>query len=292
MSNYGSSITLLFCLLVSMDSISAEAMISLEYVSRDKIANKSIGLTEPSGLALSENSGELWVVSDDTSAVFRFAANSLNSIKTIPIKEKEMEGITLAESSNVFYTINEEKGRISCFSMADGNLLTRNKVSEMAGYTDVSARIKSAGKKSGFEGIVWHPKRESLFVVLEGPPGLMLEINENLDTILSSTELTPELGFLVPDGFSPTIDFSDLSFDATRDKLWVLSDQAATVFVFDLESNQVIQSLPLYWTNHKGRRKLVDKAEGLSISPDGHQLYVVSDREARLYRWDIDSTQN
>ena len=265
----------------------AEPVLSLDFVSREKLKNASSGLKEPSGLTLSAVTGELWAVSDDTSAVFRFSPDDPATVITLPINENEMEAITLAESDGKFFTINEVKGRISCFAMSDGPRLASQKIHAMAGYADIRASIKAASSKSGFEGIAWHPGRGSLFAVLEGPPGLLVEISADLKTILSSTPLTAARGFIDPDNPDATVDFSGLSNDAKRERLWILSDEAARVFVFDLASSQVTQSLPLHWLSGKDKEKTVDKPEGISLSLDGTQLYVVSDSEARLYQWQI-----
>lgn len=269
-----------------MSCASAAPLLELDFVSSEKIGLTASGLDEPSGLAVSA-AGDLWVISDDTKAVFTFSPNDLTKIVTLPIKESEMEAVTLAEADGHFFTINESKGRISRFSMSDGRRLQRQKIRKMAGYATVKSSIEAADKQSGFEGIAWHPKRHSLFAVLEGPPGLLVEISADLKTILSSIPLTADRGFIDKSNPKATIDFSGLSYDATRKKLWVLSDEAARVFVFDLTTKQVVQSLPLHWINAKGKRKAVKKPEGISLSPDGTQLYVVSDRKARLYQWRI-----
>ena len=69
--------------------------------------------------------------------------------------------------------------------------------------------------------------------------------------------------------------------------MWIRRAEAARVFVLDRASSQVTQSLPLHWLSGKDKEKTVDKPEGISLSLDGTQLYVVSDSEARLYQWQI-----
>ncbi|CAD7855897.1 MAG: hypothetical protein [Olavius algarvensis Gamma 1 endosymbiont] len=47
-----------------------------------------------------------------------------------------------------------------------------------------------------------------------------------------------------------------------------------------------MQSARLGYGN-KGKYREIEKAEGVAIDPDTHRLYVVSDKEARLYVFDI-----
>ncbi|WP_022951678.1 SdiA-regulated domain-containing protein [Leucothrix mucor] len=265
----------------------AEPTLSLDYISSTKLNDIAKDLDEPSGLTISASTGELWAISDDTSAVFRFSPTDPEAITTLSIKESEMEAITLAETAGTFYTINESKGRIASFSMADGKRLEREKIQDMEGYSAIRDTVKAAGNNNGFEGIAWHPERQSLFALLEGPPGLLVEISADLKRILSSTQLTADQGFVDSDKPKAAVDFSGLSYDATRKRFWIVSDQAARVFLYDLEAGKVTQSLPLYRLTRKGKRKAIDKAEGVVVSPDGNHLYVVSDSEASLYQWRI-----
>jgi len=284
---HGLTAALLICLQLSGCPLMAEPTLSLDYISSTKLNDIAKDLDEPSGLTISASTGELWAISDDTSAVFRFSPSDPEAITTLPIKESEMEAITLAETAGTFYTINESKGRIASFSVADGKRLEREKIQDMEGYSAIRDTVKAAGNNNGFEGIAWHPERQSLFALLEGPPGLLVEISADLKRILSSIQLTADQGFVDSDKPKAAVDFSGLSYDATRKRFWIVSDQAARVFLYDLEAGKVTQSLSLYRLSRKGRRKAIDKAEGVVVSPDGDHLYVVSDSEASLYQWRI-----
>lgn len=266
---------------------SAKPSLVLDYLTSEEIGLSAKGLDEPSGLALSSATGEFWIISDDTSTVFKISPGNLKNIHTMPVSEGEMEAITLAEKAGYFFTVNESKGRIARFSMSDGKQLERQRIHGMAGYTDISERIKSAKSNSGFEGLAWHSERATLFAVFEGPPGILVEISADLKTIVSSTELTTELGFTDPK--NNIIDFSGLSYDTTRKRLWILSDEAARVFLFDLDTKRVTENLPLHRISAKGKRKKIKKAEGIAVSLDGNTLYVVSDSKATLYQWNIRS---
>ena len=56
--------------------------------------------------------------------------------------------------------------------------------------------------------------------------------------------------------------------------------------MYDWKANKVMQSARLGYGN-KGKYREIEKAEGVAIDPDTHRLYVVSDKEARLYVFDI-----
>lgn len=281
---------LLVCTPLLAMSPLAEPALTLEYVSNTKLRQVSDDLKEPSGLAISAETGQLWTLSDDHSAVFRFAADDPETAVIIPVDENAMEAITLLEAKSEFYTINEDKRRIARFSIADGQRIDRKKVQNMKGYAGIRDTVKAAGGNSGFEGLTWHPQRGTLFAVLEGPPGLLVEISADLETILSSVSLTAKRGFTDPDNPGAKVDFSGVAYDAKRKCFWVLSDEAERVFLFDPDSEKVTQSLSLEWVNKQGKRESVKKPEGIALSPEGDLLYVVSDSEARLYQWQIHST--
>lgn len=148
-------VALFICSLLMATSLSAEPSLALDFISNEKIGYSASGLSEPSGLAVSATTGELWVVSDDTTAVFKLSPDNPATVVTLHIDEDEMEAITLAEDDSFFYTLNETKGRIARFAMADGRRLGRQKIRAMAGYAGIRASIKAAGSKSGFESMAW-----------------------------------------------------------------------------------------------------------------------------------------
>jgi uncharacterized protein YjiK len=107
-----------------------------------------------------------------------------------------------------------------------------------------------------------------------------------LQKILSHRELTPDLGFRDPEVKNKKLDVSGLCYDSRRDKLWIVSDEAKRVFLFDLSENKVVQSFSLGYTR-KGKYREIEKAEGIALDPESDHLYIVCDEEAQLYTFDI-----
>ena len=82
------------------------------------------------------------------------------------------------------------------------------------------------------------------------------------------------------------LDFSGIVYDQNRKHFWIVSDKGQRLFLYDWKQNQVIQSFTLgYGAN--GEYKEIKKAEGVAIDPDSNRLFVVSDKEARLYVYNI-----
>ena len=121
-----------------------------------------------------------------------------------------------------------------------------------------------------------------VFVVKEGRPGLLIELDPSLTTILSAKELKADMGFTHPKLKPGKLDFSGLSYDSKRHTIWIASDKGQCLFHFDWERDAVLERLDLTISTG-GKDKQVRKAEGVAIDPDRNRVYVVSDRDAELY---------
>ena len=86
------------------------------------------------------------------------------------------------------------------------------------------------------------------------------------------------------------LDFSGLCYDQRRDYFWIISDQGKRWFLYDWNSNQVIQSAKLSYQK-KGKDREIKKAEGVAIAPHTQRLYIVSDEEVKLYVFEIREDQ-
>jgi uncharacterized protein YjiK len=259
---------------------------SLTYLDRFKIEDEDEGLTEPSGLALSQERDALWTVSDDTKKVFKLSLEGkLERDQSFKIDEKGLEGITLDPTGTSLLVAKEESNEILGISIASAKVASRHSLSDMAGFNEVEQHF-SGGANKGLEGITLNQDTGTVFVLKEGEPGLLIEIAKDLGSILGARVLDGTNGFIDDDVDGTEIDFSGIQYDDTRSLFWIVSDRARRLFLYDWDRNQVIQSAALGY-ERDGEFREIEKAEGVAVDPQSHRLYVVSDEEARLYVFDI-----
>ncbi|MDR4487544.1 MAG: SdiA-regulated domain-containing protein [Nitrospirales bacterium] len=155
----------------------------------------------------------------------------------------------------------------------------------LKGYQAIRPYFLETDHNKGLEGITWDASRHSFFVIKESQPPLLIQISEELDAILEHRILTQENGFLDTDIPQEKFDVSGMSYDQARDKLWIVSDKAKRVFVYDWETNNVLTSFPLGY-GENGTYHEIRKAEGIALDGNG-RLYIVSDSEASLYVYHV-----
>ena len=261
---------------------------SLTYLDNFKIENPAEGLSEPSGLALSHNRNALWTISDDTKKIFKLGLNGdLKKDKSFKILDKGLEGITLDPTGEFLLAVKEDNNEIVKIDVDRQEVVDRQRLCKMAGYEAVAHYFTDSGANNkGLEGITWNKATETIFLLKEGFPGLLVEVLSDLKTIRNHQLLNNENGFRDSELSTEDIDFSDLCYDESRDKFWIISDKAKRLFLYDWQENKVLQSSKLGY-GKKGEYREIEKAEGITINPDANRLYVVSDKEARLYVFDI-----
>ena len=260
---------------------------SLTDLDRSKIDDDEEGLTEPSGLALSQARDALWTVSDDTKKVFKLGLDGkLAKDQSFKIGEKGLEGIALDPTGDSLLVVKEEGNEILTISIASEEVVSRHSLSDMAGFGEIAQHFSGGGANKGLEGITVNRDTGTIFVLKEGEPGLLIEISKDLGSILAARVLDATNGFIDDDVDGPEIDFSGIEYDDTRSLFWIVSDKARRLFLYDWDRNRVIQSAALGYAKD-GEFREIEKAEGVAVDPQSHRLYVVSDKEARLYVFDI-----
>jgi uncharacterized protein YjiK len=260
--------------------------LSLVYVDRFEIANQPMGLNEPSGLTLSHDRNALWTISDDTKKVFQLSLDGkLQRDRSFEIPGKGMEGIALEPSGEFLFMVNENENEVIKLNLNSQEIVDRKCLSQMAGYEALNQYFVSSPPNKGLEGITWNTDTGTILVVKEGMPGMLIEISADLTMIQNHTLLADENGFVDDDVFGDDLDFSGICYDLNRKQLWIVSDKGQRLFLYDKERNVVTRCFALGYGTLWPRE--IEKAEGVAIDPGADRLYVVSDKEARLYVFDI-----
>jgi len=256
--------------------------LNLIYSKRVSIKYKSAGLNEPSGVVLTMEEDALWVVSDNKNCIFQVDLNGKLKIDaTIEIEGTDLEGIALDEQG-ILYTVSEDKNTV--IAIGNGQIIRSQKIKDMKGYNHIAKYFDESVNK-GLEGITSY--KDSLFLLKEGPPGLLIKISNNLEKIISHRILDEKKGFDDDEIKARKIDYSGLCFYSTSNQIfWIVSDKSKRIFLYDWEKDKVIKSFPLAYSKN-GKEREIEKAEGITYNPDNKRLYIVSDEEARLYVFDF-----
>jgi len=260
----------------------------LTFLDSFKIKNKAEGLREPSGLVLSHEKDALWTISDDTKKIFKISlSGKLLKGQSFAVQDTELEGITLVPDGKFLFVVKERNNELIKINTETQEISDRKCLSEIEGYDAIAAYFSNElSSNEGLEGITWNQDTNSLFVIKEENPGLLIEISSDLQSILNHCILNDDNGFYDQDLESDEIDFSDICYDQSRGLFWIISDKARRLYLYDHAANKVLQSSKLLYTK-KGKNKDIKKAEGVAIDPDEKRLYIVSDETARLYVFDI-----
>ena len=259
----------------------------LTYLDSFNIKNKAEGLREPSGLVLSHKKNALWTISDDTNKIFKISlSGKLKKGQSFTLADTELEGITLIQDGKFILVVKESTNELIKISTDTQEINDRKCLSDMQGYDSIAVYFSNELTNKGLEGCTWNQHTQTLFVIKEANPGLLIEISSDLQRIISHCILQDKNGFSAEDIKSEEIDFSDLCYDQSQKLFWIISDKARRLFLYDLAENKVLQSSKLVYSK-KAKDKTIKKAEGIAVDSDKNRLYIVSDETARLYVFNV-----
>jgi len=207
------------------------------------IARYALEVSEPSGLALSQDKKSLWTVSDNTNQVFRLDLHG-QILHTLSYQGRDLEGIAIDTVTQTLWVV-EEHSRELVELDSTGKELQRH-------------RILSGNDNSGLEGICIDGAHR-FFTIKEKKPGMFIALNPDF-TIKHKTEIT----------FAA--DFSGLCADTLENRFWILSDQDESLFYWDTNQGVLRQY-----------RLGVSGPEGIAIDFIQGIAYIVSDPESKLY---------
>jgi uncharacterized protein YjiK len=161
----------------------------------------SLTVTEPSGLAYSQVQQALYMISDNSPAVYRI--DTLGRVlSSISVDAQDIEGVALSANAETLYVVEETPSLVSKF------LMNGTKVSSFP------VTVRTLPNHS-LEGITVD-NQGHLYVLNEQSPMMMLGFSGRTE-ILRMT-------------LNYSTDISDICYDSAGDCFWIVSDESQKVF--------------------------------------------------------------
>jgi uncharacterized protein YjiK len=259
----------------------------LELLEHHPIRDAASGLNEPSGLALDRQGTSLYTVSDDTKIIFNLDLQG----RIIPdssflINIKDLEGVAVTADGKMILAVQEESNSIIQFDIISRKEIQQIPLRTLKNYDQIAVYFNHKNQNKGLEGITINFNNNHIFVVKEGEPGLLIELDSKCETIINHCKLNEKHGFKHPRIKSEKLDFSGLSYDYTSDTIWITSDKGECLFHFNFDDKKVLNRLDLPRESDT-QSKRVAKSEGIAFDPNNRRLYIVSERDCELYIYQL-----
>lgn len=210
------------------------------------ISSYALDVPEPSGLSFSAGNTALYTVSDHTGYVYKISLQG-KLFSTITCESTDLEGVTYDEENKNIWVVEERNRRLLKLDL-QGNTLRQ-----------ISLNISGNDDNKGLEGLTINPTNGHFYCVNEANPGLLIELDENLQIIKEIT-------------LSFANDYSGVYYDNSIDSLWIVSDEFSTVSKCDLLGKAT-----------ETYRLGISKAEGIVVDSKNKLIYVVIDSVEKLY---------
>ena len=218
----------------------------------EQIAVYPLQVNDPSGLTIDASGDFLWTVSDDSGDHIYKMSFTGDILDVLPYEGDDMEGITMNPNDHTLWVAEERLRQIV-------QLDTLGQVLQV-----VNIDVDETNPNDGLEGIAIHPVTEHLFVLNEKNPRLFIELNRNFQIVRE-----------VPVNFSPPYNMTDVAglwYDHPENLFWIVSDESEKIVITDFDLNP----LHYYELDH-------DKFEGIAVDRQHEKIYLVNDRQNRLY---------
>lgn len=218
---------------------------------KDKMScNRSLELISMIDLDISEPSGlamyndsTLLSVSDQNGTAYFLKSNG-PVVNTIDLQAQDLEGVAYSDSLDMIYSCDESLGTITARSL-EGEFIDSWKLDK--------------GSNHGLEGCTLDKGAHVLYALKERDPGLLFVLDLDSGSLEEHT-----LDFAA--------DYSGIAFDPDGPFLWIVSDESQTLSKCNLQGLMIQRFTTC-----------IVKAEGVAISEDLNKIYIVSDKEERLY---------
>ena len=182
--------------------------------------------------------------------------------------------------------VQEESNSIIQFDIISRKEIQQIPLRTLKNYDQIAVYFNHKNQNKGLEGITINFNNNHIFVVKEGEPGLLIELDSKCETIINHCKLNEKHGFKHPRIKSEKLDFSGLSYDYTSDTIWITSDKGECLFHFNFVDKKVLNRLDLPRESDT-QSKRVAKSEGIAFDPNNRRLYIVSERDCELYIYQL-----
>ena len=207
------------------------------------IASYKTNVSEPSGLAINSTGTVLYTVSDNTNKIYKLSTAG-NILQTFNYIGNDLEGVSLFTDTKLLLA-EERTKEIVEYDMSTSS------------YQKHKIEYENNDENSGIEGVSYNANDNSIFILNEKNPGLLMRLRSNYSIIS-----TYKLNF--------ASDYSGIFYESSSNNLWIVSDQNKTINKCNLVG-ELIKSYPIS----------VTKAEGIAVTND--KIYIVSDLDSKLY---------
>lgn len=174
----------------------------------NRLDYKVLNIPETSGLSYYKFENTLLTVSDHSDRVYviTFEGEVLDSLI---YEGKNLEGVVYDAAHSHIYVVEEHTNEVVQLDTI-GNELNR-----------FAIELNNTDPGHGLEGISMNPVTGHLFVVSEKSPSILFELKTDGEIVNQY-----DLGFME--------DYSSVFYEASEDKLWILSDQSKLLVKCDL----------------------------------------------------------
>ncbi len=231
---------------ISGESSSESAFRTIEvHSSLALLQSYTLPVESPSGLSFGLDHLSLWTVSDKPNGRIVNLDLHGNLIRELPYLGDDLEGICFDTRDSSLWVIDELMAQLV-------HLDTNGTVLE-------SQLISSVSDGSGLEGIALDPLNKRIFLLKEKDFSAFLILDEQLNT-----ELYQRITF------AP--DYSGMDYYPSVNLLWMLSDEASSVYLTDTGGN-LISSYGFF----------MEQPEGLVFDEADSTFYIVDDTTEKLH---------
>lgn len=238
-----------------------------ELVSLQMLDEFDLDISDPSGLAPDHSGNYLWTISDDPGGSIYKITLTGDIADELEVEGHDMEGI-VQDFKDFTLWVAEEKLREIVQYDTSGNELRRIKVD-----------VEQQKLNDGLEGITLNPHNNHFFVVNEQNPRKLIELD------LSRTAGNQQVQYISVNFRGGKeyrgLDLSGLYFEPEDEILWMISDEAASIFQLDQKG----RPLAAYYIGK-------DDLEGITVNKKEGLIYLVSDEHQKLFVYEYPFKHN